>query len=54
MLVWLELLAVAALLTAYAASRWSAPRVWLVFAPVLAVLMWLFFESFVRLLPATL
>jgi sortase A len=54
MLVWLELLAVAGLFTAYAASRWSAPRVWLVFAPVLAVLMWLFFESFVRLLPATL
>jgi sortase A len=54
MLVWLELLAAAALLTAYAASRWSAPRVWLVFAPVLALTMWLFFESFVRLLPATL
>jgi sortase A len=54
MLVWLELLAGAALLTAFAASRWSAPRVWLVFAPVLAFTMWLFFESFVRLLPATL
>ena len=37
MLVWLEFLAGAALFTAYAASRWSAPRVWLVFAPVLAV-----------------
>ena len=34
MLVWLELLAVAGLFAAYAASRWSAPRVWLVFAPV--------------------
>ena len=54
MLVWLELLAGAALLTAYALSRWSAPRVWLVFAPVLALTLWLFFESFVRLLPATL
>jgi sortase A len=54
MLVWLELLAAAALLAAYAASRWSRPRVWLVFAPLLAMTMWLFFESFVRLLPATL
>ena len=54
MLVWLQLLAAAALVTAYAASRWSAPRVWLVFAPVLAMTTWLFFESFVRLLPATL
>jgi sortase A len=54
MLVWLELLAGAALLAAYAASRWSRPRVWLVFAPLLAMTMWLFFESFVRLLPATL
>jgi len=54
MLVWLELLAGAALLAAYAASRWSKPRVWLVFAPVLTLMMWLFFESFVRLLPATL
>jgi len=54
MLVWLELLAVAALLGAYAASRWSPTRVWLVFAPLLAMMMWLFFESFVRLLPATL
>ncbi len=54
MLVWLELLAAAALSTAFALSRWSKPRVWLVFAPVLALMMWLFFESFVRLLPATL
>ena len=54
MLVWLELLAGAALLAAFARSRWSKPRVWLVFAPVLALMMWLFFESFVRLLPATL
>jgi len=54
MLVWLELLAGAGLLTAYAASRWSAPRVWLVFAPVVALTMWRFFDSFVRLLPSTL
>ena len=54
MLVWLELLAAAALLSAYAASRWSPTRVWLVFAPLLAMTTWLFFESFVRLLPATL
>jgi sortase A len=54
MLVWLELLAAAGLLCAYAASRWSTTRVWLVFAPLLAMMLWLFFESFVRLLPATL
>jgi sortase A len=54
MLVWLELLAGAALLSAFAASRWSKTRVWLVFAPLLAMTLWLFFESFVRLLPATL
>jgi sortase A len=54
LLVWLELLAGAALLATYAASRWSRTRVWLVFAPVLALLLWLFFESAVRLLPATL
>jgi sortase A len=54
MLVWLELLAVAALLATYAASRWSSARTWLVFAPAIALLVWLFFESVVRLLPATL
>jgi len=54
MLVWLELLAAAALGCAYAASRWSKTRVWLVFGPLLAMTLWLFFESFVRLLPATL
>ena len=54
MLVWLEILAGAGFLAAYAASRWSRTRVWLVFAPVLALAAWLFFESFVRLLPATL
>ncbi len=54
MLVWLELLAATALFAAYAASRWSNTRVWLVFAPALALAAWLFFESFGRLLPATL
>jgi hypothetical protein len=54
LLVWLELLAGAGLLAAYAATRWSTPRVSLVFSPVLALTMWLVFESFVRLLPATL
>ena len=54
MLVWLELLAAVGLFAAYAAARWSATRVWLVFAPALALATWLFFESFVRLLPATL
>jgi sortase A len=54
MLVWLELLAGSGLLAAYVASRWTAPRVWLLFAPVVALTMWLFFESFVRVLPATL
>ena len=54
MLVWLELLAVAGLLTAYAASRWSTARTWLVFTPIIALTLWLFFESAVRLLPATL
>jgi sortase A len=53
-LVWLELLAGAALLTAFVASRWSRSHTWLVCAPVLALLMWLFFESATRLLPATL
>jgi len=53
-LVWLELLAVAALLATYARSRWSSARTWLVFAPAIALLVWLFFESAVRLLPATL
>jgi hypothetical protein len=48
------LLAVAGLLATYAGSRWSSARVWLVFAPAIALLVWLFFESAVRLLPATL
>jgi sortase A len=54
LLVWLELLAGAALLTAFLASRWSRTRVWLVCAPVIALLLWCFFESVTRLLPATL
>ena len=54
MLVWLQLLAIAALAAAYAATRWSASRAWLVFAPVLMLTLWLFFESATRLLPATL
>jgi len=54
LLVWLELLAIAALATAYLASRWSASRTWLLCAPVLALLLWQFFEAATRLLPATL
>jgi sortase A len=54
LLVWLELLAVAGLVTAYFASRWSAARTWLVCAPVLALLLWQFFAAATRLLPATL
>lgn len=54
LLVWLELLAGAALFTAFLASRWSRSRTWLLCAPVLALLLWLFFESATRLLPATL
>jgi sortase A len=54
LLVWLELLAGAALLTAFFASRWSRSRTWLVCAPVLALLCWMFFESAARVLPATL
>jgi len=54
LLVWLELLAGAALLTAFLSSRWSRSRTWLVCAPVLALLLWFFFESATRLLPATL
>ena len=54
LLVWLELLALAGLATAYCASRWSASRTWLVCAPVLALLLWQFFASATRLLPATL
>jgi sortase A len=53
-LVWIELLAGAALLATFARSRWTSARVWLVFAPAIALLLWLFFESAVRLLPATL
>ncbi len=53
-LVWLELLAVAALLTVFAASRWSKMTTWVVFTPVLAAALWLFFENAARLLPATL
>jgi sortase A len=54
LLVWLELVAAAALLATLAASRWSRPRVWIVFAPMLALLLWLCFESAARVLPATL
>jgi sortase A len=54
LLVWLELLAGAALLTAFLSTRWSRSRTWLLCAPVLALLLWLFFESATRLLPATL
>jgi sortase A len=53
-LVWLELLAVLALITVYAASRWPAITTWIVCAPVVAMVLWLFFENAVRLLPATL
>jgi sortase A len=54
LLVWLELLAGATLLTAFFASRWSRTRTWLVCAPVIALLLWMFFESAVRVLPAML
>ena len=54
LLAWLELLAGAALLTAFFASRWSRARTWLVCAPVIALLLWMFFESAARVLPATL
>jgi sortase A len=54
LLVWLELLAGAALLAAFLSSRWSRSRTWLLCAPVLALLLWFFFESATRLLPATL
>jgi len=53
-LVWLELLAVVALITVYAASRWPAITTWIVCTPVVAMALWLFFENAVRLLPATL
>ena len=53
-LVWLQLLAVVALITVYAASRWPAITTWIVCAPVVAAVLWLFFENAVRLLPATL
>jgi sortase A len=53
-LVWLELLAVVALITVYAATRWPAIITWIVCAPVVAMALWLFFENAVRLLPATL
>jgi sortase A len=54
MVLWLEALAGVGLLAAYFKSRWSTRRVWLVFTPLLAMTMWLFFESFIRLLPSTL
>jgi sortase A len=53
-LVWLQLLAVVALITVYASSRWSRITMWVVCAPVVAAVLWLFFENAVRLLPATL
>lgn len=53
-LVWLELLAALALLTVYAMTRWSRWSAWVVFVPALALVLWLFFENAVRLLPATL
>src|SRR5205823_7347665 len=53
-LVWLQLLAVAALITVYASSRWPTITTWVVCAPVVAAVLWLFFENGVRLLPATL
>ncbi len=53
-LVWLEILAVLAFAAVYARSRWSRVATWVVFAPSLALVTWLFFENAVRLLPATL
>ena len=53
-LVWLELLAALSLLTVYAMTRWSRWAAWVVFVPALTLVVWLFFENAVRLLPATL
>jgi sortase A len=53
-LVWLELLVGLALLTVYAMTRWSRWAAWVAFAPALALVVWIFFENAVRLLPATL
>jgi hypothetical protein len=41
-------------MTVFAATRWSTMTTWVVFTPVLALALWLFFENAARLLPATL
>jgi LPXTG-site transpeptidase (sortase) family protein len=53
-LVWLELLVALALLAVFALKRWSRWATWVVFVPALALVVWLFFEHAVQLLPATL
>jgi sortase A len=54
LLVWPELLFVAACLAAWLWRRWSRWPTWLVMAPVLALLLLLLFDSFTMLLPSTL
>jgi LPXTG-site transpeptidase (sortase) family protein len=54
LLVWPELLFVAACLTAWLWRRWAHWPTWLVMAPVLALLLLLLFDSFTSMLPSTL
>jgi LPXTG-site transpeptidase (sortase) family protein len=54
LLVWPELLFLAACLTAWLARRWAGWPTWLVMVPVLALLLLLVFDSFTMLLPSTL
>jgi sortase A len=54
LLVWPELLFIAACLTAWLWRRWAHWPTWLVMAPVLALFLLLLFDSFTSLLPSTL
>ena len=54
LLIWPELLFLAACLAAWLARRWARWPTWLVMVPVIALLVLLVFDSFTMLLPSTL
>lgn len=54
LLVWLELLVVAALAAVVLARRWRRWPAWVIAAPVVAATAWMVFEYLALLLPATL
>lgn len=51
LVLWLQVLAVAAFAASWAVDRWGMPRVWLAFSPIILAGLWGASESVVQLLP---